>query len=203
MVGVAEEAGVHLRHSCEQALLVVVQRVPPTDDIALEDDVGIPRVDLRELRALGDDAELDLTLQRVDAVLLVPGVEVAPVLFDPLLRRVMRRVCRAGSEVHEEGPVWVRLLSVGDESDRGVGAILREVVPILRRRRLLDVVVVGNEVGVPLVRLAAEEPVVAVETATERPGLREAAWCDSVSGVRCHFPTQSENAASPTSSQMM
>ena len=54
----------------------------------------------------------------------------------------------------------------------------------------LDLVVVVDEVGVPLARVAAEEPVEALEAAAERPAVvgarRRTPGCD---GIRCHLPT--------------
>ena len=91
------------------------------------------------------------------------------VLLDPLLRRVVRRVRRAGAEVHEERLVGRDHLRVLDELDRLVGQVGRQVVAVLGHRRLLDEVVVVDEVRIPLVRLAAEEAVVALEAAADRP----------------------------------
>ena len=52
---------------------------------------------------------------------------------------------------------------------RLVGDVHGEVVALLRRRRLFDRVVVVDDLGVPLVRLGAEEAVEALEPATARP----------------------------------
>ena len=91
------------------------------------------------------------------------------VLVDPLLRRVVRRVRGAGAVVEEERLVGRDRLGVLDELDRLVGEVDREVVALLGRLRLRHRMVVVDEVRIPLVRLAAEEAVVALEPAPERP----------------------------------
>ncbi len=53
--------------------------------------------------------------------------------------------------------------------DRLVGEVLGEVVAVLGQRGLVDVVVVLDERRVPVVGLAADEAVVAVEAAGQRP----------------------------------
>ena len=60
-------------------------------------------------------------------------------------------------------------LRVADELERLVGEVLGEVVALLGQVRLVDVVVVLDQVGIPLVGLAADEAVEAVEAARERP----------------------------------
>ena len=78
--------------------------------------------------------------------------------------------------------------------DRLVGEIFGEVIALFRRLRRLDLVVVVDEVGVVLVRVAAEEAVVALEAAAERPavvgargadllGRRQVPLADAVGGV--------------------
>ena len=81
----------------------------------------------------------------------------------------MRRVCRAEAEVQVEGLIGVDLLRVGDERDRLVDQVLAQVVALLGCARRLDLVVVVDEVGIPLARVAAEEAVEALEAAAERP----------------------------------
>ena len=52
-----------------------------------------------------------------------------------------------------------------------VGEILRQVIPVFRKVRLVDVVIVLGEIGIPVVRLAADEAVEAVVAHPERPFL--------------------------------
>ena len=60
-------------------------------------------------------------------------------------------------------------LGVTDELDRLVGDVVGEVVAVFGRARLVDGVVVVDEVREPLVRLRAEETVEALEPASGRP----------------------------------
>ena len=102
-------------------------------------------------------------------------VELAAVRLDVLLRRLVRRVARAGREPEEERLVGRGGAQVLHEQDRLVGQVLGEVVALLRRARRLDEVVVVHELGVVLVGLAAHEPVEALEAAAERPLVARAA----------------------------
>ena len=65
----------------------------------------------------------------------------------------------------------VGLLLVADVADRLVGEILGEVVAVVRCARRLDEVVVAHEVRRPLVGVAVEEAVVALEAEPERPAV--------------------------------
>src|SRR5262245_7950575 len=175
VVRVREEAREHLRHAAEQPLLVVVQRVPGPHDVerrprdAFDALLAGVRIEWRKLCALVEDPHLPLAFEDELSVRLVAHVEPPLVLLDPLRRRVVRRVARAGAEVHEERLVGRDHLGVLDELDRLVGEVGRQVVAVLRHRRLLDGVVVVDEVRIPLVRLAAEEPVEPLEAAADRP----------------------------------
>jgi hypothetical protein len=91
------------------------------------------------------------------------------VLLDPLLRRVVRRVRAPGAEVHEERLVGRDHLRVLDELDRLVGQVGREVVAVLRAAPAARPGGCRRQVGIPLVRLAAEEAVEALEAAADRP----------------------------------
>jgi hypothetical protein len=79
----------------------------------------------------------------------------------------MRRVGGPKRQIKEEGPVGSHRLLVANVADRPVDEVLGEVVGRAVRRR--HPFVAGNEIGVPLVRLAAEEAVVAFEAAPKRP----------------------------------
>ena len=110
-----------------------------------------------------------LAVEHELAVALVAHVERALVLLDPLLRCVVWSVRRAGAEVHEERLVGRDHLRVLDELERLVGQVGGEVVAVLGQRRLVDEVVVVDEVWIPLIRLAPEEPVVPLEASADRP----------------------------------
>src|SRR5262249_10347065 len=129
-------------------------------------DVGVDR---RQLRLVGDDAHLLLPLEDDLAVGLVPHVELPLVLVDPLPGSVMRGMASARAVIEKERLLGRDRLRVADELERLVRIVRREVIPLLRRLRLVDRMVVVDEVRIPLVRLRPEEPVEALETATERP----------------------------------
>ena len=164
VVGMGDEAGVDLHHPGVEAPLVVGQRVPLRD-------IGIAR---RQHGVRRQQAELLLAREYRLSVGVPAGVELALVAVGPLLRHVVGSVRRAGREVHEErllGGIHVR---VEDLLDRVVGQVLAEVVALLRRPRLRDRRVVLGQVGIPLVGLAAEEAVEALEPAAERPAVERA-----------------------------
>ncbi len=178
VVGVREEAGVDLGHPGEELLLVVAELAPRARVVehrerqvvrALTSVGGSDRVDRRQLRVGRDDPELLLPRERLLAHRLVADVEAALELVDPLLRRVVRRMAGAGRVVEKERLLGRDRLRVLDELDRLVGEVLGEVVAVLGQARLVDGVVVVDEVGIPLVRLGAEEPVPALEAAAGRP----------------------------------
>jgi hypothetical protein len=84
----------------------------------------------------------------------------------------MGRVVRARREIEDERLVWRDLLQVGDEADRLVGEVGREVIAFLRRLRRLDLMIVVDEVGIILVGVAAEKAVIALEPAPAASGRR-------------------------------
>ena len=63
------------------------------------------------------------------------------------------------------------LLGVGDEADGLVHQVLGQVIALFRRLLRLDRVVVVHQLRVVLVRVAAEEAVVALEAAAQRPAV--------------------------------
>ena len=87
----------------------------------------------------------------------------------PFLRDVVRRVSGAEGEVQVEGLVGVDLVRVRDELDRLVDEVFREVIPLFRCPGRLDLVVVIDEVRIPLARVTAEEAVEALEAAGYGP----------------------------------
>ena len=105
------------------------------------------------------------------AVVLPAAVELALVLISPLLRHMVRRMTGAGGVVEEEGFVGGVDVRVLDELDRLVGQIDAQMVAVLRQCGLLDLVVVVGQFRIPLVGLATEEAVVALEAATKRPAV--------------------------------
>ena len=78
---------------------------------------------------------------------------------------MMGRMVRARREIEEERLVWSDLLKIGDEADRLVGKIGGEVIALFWGLRRLDLMIVVDEVGIILMGVAAEKPVVALEAA--------------------------------------
>ena len=178
IIGVGEEARVHLRHVGEQPLLVVGERVPGARDVERRERLALgprPRlvrpqgVDRRQLRFLGNDAHLLLARERLLPHRLVAHVELALVLLDPLRRCMVRCVAGTRCVVEEERLVGRNRFRVHDELDRLVRDVHAEVVALFRRRRLVDRMVVVGQLRVPLARLRAEESVEPLEATTRGP----------------------------------
>ena len=74
-----------------------------------------------------------------------------------------------GCVVEEERLLGHDRLGVLDELDRLVRDVLGEVVALLGRARLIDHVVVVDEIRIPLIGLRAEEPVPPFEPSAARP----------------------------------
>ena len=130
------------------------------------------RVHRRQLGALGQDALLDHPRQHPLAVGLVAVVELRPCTCRPTPAATWCGAWFAPGQNHmNHGRDGARRLDVADHLDRLVGEVLREVVALLRRVRLVDRGGCRPEVGIPLVRLAAEEAVEAVEALVQRPVL--------------------------------
>ena len=93
---------------------------------------------------------------------------------DPLGGDVVGRVHGAEGEVQEERLARRALLLVLHHADGLVGQVLAQVVPVLGSARRLDVVVVADQVRRPVVGVALQEAVVALEAHAERPGVERA-----------------------------
>ena len=83
----------------------------------------------------------------------------------------MRRVRRPEAEMEIERLLRIGLLAVGDERDGLVDQILAQVIPLLRLSRRLHLVVVVDEVRIPLARVATKEPVEALKAPPQRPAV--------------------------------
>ena len=178
VVGVGEEPGVDLRHAAEQVLLVIGQRGPRAREVQRREGLAVgsgavlgraDRVDRGEAGVLRHDAELLLAGEGAFAHRLVAEVEVALVLVDPLLGHVVGRVAGAGRVVQEEWLLRRDRLGVLDELDGLVGEVVGEVVAVFGRTRLVDGMVVVDEVGIPLARLRPQEPVPPLKAPAARP----------------------------------
>ena len=160
-VGVGEETGEDLLLAAVHAPLVGRQVAPGPHPFGA----------WREHRALGHDAGGDLAGEQLVAPGVPALVEDAPVRVDPLGRHVVRRMHRPEGEVQEEGLAGRALLLVLDHADRLIGQVLAQVVAVLGAAGRVDVVVVAHEVRRPVVGVALEEAVVALEAEAERPGV--------------------------------
>ena len=145
----------------------------------------------RQLGILGGDAKFLLPGKGPLPVGVPAVVELARILVSPLLGHMVGGVGGTGTEVQEERLVRVDLLGIGDEADRHVGEVLAEVISLLGRPGWLNLVVVVDEVGVPLTRVAAQEAVEALEATPERPTVVGTSTGLLVGGIRCHLPDSS------------
>ena len=164
MVGVRQEPRVHLGHPGEQPLLVRRQRVPRLGVVQRRKRLavrtaaglgGAERVGRGKPGVGRDDAQLLLPDQGLLPDRLIAHVELPGVPVDPLARRMMRRMARAGRVVEEERLVRRDRLGVFDEFDRLVGNVVGEVVTLLGRAWLVDGMIVVDQFRVPLVGLRA------------------------------------------------
>ena len=92
-----------------------------------------------ELAVLRNDAELFLARKRLFAQFVPALIELALVLVGPFFGNVVRRVRRAGREVHEERLVAGEQPLLTHPVDRAIRHVLHEVVALFGRlRRLHD-----------------------------------------------------------------
>ena len=78
---------------------------------------------------------------------------------------------RTETEMEVERLLRVGLLAIGDERDGLVDQILAQVVALLGLPRRLDLMVVVDEIRIPLARVTTEKTVEALEAAPERPAV--------------------------------
>ena len=71
---------------------------------------------------------------------------------------------RAGGIPHQKRPLRIGQSQVAQVADGLIGQVGVEVVPLFRGGRRLDIGLVPDELGSPLVGLTVEKPVVVVET---------------------------------------
>ena len=161
MVGVGGIGGEHLDLADEQLLFFIRRLVPRLQQV---------RRPGRELRILRDDAELLLvgedrfTELFIAAVEQVHGVD----LVHPLLGGVMRRMGAARHIVDEERLVGCGLVQAVEIVD-GVIRHARRQVPAGLALEGEDLRGVAEQVGLPLVGVAADEAIEILEPHADRP----------------------------------
>ena len=131
-----------------------------------------------ELRAPGNDADLELPGVREFALLVPAVVERAAELRAPLGGGVMRRVHAGGAEVVEPGLAGVGGPDVPGPGDGLVGHVGGEVVALRGRLRLRNPGRVAVDRGIVLVRLALIEAVEIVEPEAGGPAVERAGGTD-------------------------
>lgn len=87
---------------------------------------------------------------------------------------MMRGVPGAGGVIQEEGLIWRVDVGVLDELDGFIGQVDVQVIAFLRRFGHGNRVVVVGQIGEELVGVAAQETIVAFETASQRPAVEGA-----------------------------
>ncbi len=152
VVGVRRVAGEDLRLPRIELLLQEGKRVPLRQLVRPGRELGVGR----------DHAEAFLVGKDLVAHLLPAHVELALELGDPLLGRLMRRVGAARNVVHEERLVGRHRVEAAHVLDRLVREVGGEVVAGLPDPRE-DLRVIAEQIRLPLVGLAAHEPVEVLE----------------------------------------
>jgi hypothetical protein len=141
--------------------------------------ISSPRRDLfgplRQLTILRNDAKFFLAGEDLFAQLIPALIELAFVLIRPFLRDVVRSVGRAGREVDKEGLIGTERLLLPHPVDGLVCHVFHQVVALVGRLLNLDRVGAFIERWIPLVGLAADEPVEIFESSSpSRPCIKGA-----------------------------
>src|SRR5262249_20109335 len=153
-----------LHHAGVEPALVGAEVAPRRD----------PGRDRRQLGARSYHAELLLPRKRALAERLPPRVVAPAKAGDPLLGCLMRRMDCPRREIEEERLAGRGLLLILDEADRLRGEVVRQVIAVLGSRRRVDETVVAHQLGGPLVGVAVQESVVALEAQAEGPAIERA-----------------------------
>ncbi len=159
MIRVREEAGKGLHVASVETAVGGGQGVPGRDPVGPG----------RQLRTIGQHPHVHLAPEGLFSPPVPTGVKRAAIALDPLGGCLVGRVARPGAEVEEEGLFRVDDPQVPHARDGLVDEVRREVVALLGAVRGEHRMVVPDEVGHELVRLARHEPVEAFKTAAERP----------------------------------
>ncbi len=156
-IGVFHESGEGLLHPRAELALLRGKAVPGR----------YPWVARCQPRFRRDDAETDLLVEHPDAFDVPALVEHSAITLNELPGRLVRGVARAEGQVGEKGTAGIGRDVVADELLGPVDEIFAEVIAVPGRR--IHAVLVVPEFGCPLVVLAPQESIPAVETAAGGP----------------------------------
>ena len=140
--------------------MVSIERIPGRQPLGTRGQSSIRR----------DDAELDLSRQRLFAVRIPAHVELPLELVDPFLGHVVGGVGRARCDIEEEGMIGRDALDPLSPRDRLVRKVGGQII--------IRVIGTGNQVAVlvqdrvPMVHVAGVEAVEVVETQAVRPTVK-------------------------------
>ncbi len=158
VVGVFQEPGIDLHLPAQDGFQILRHLVPGRNLLVAGGQLAIGR----------NDTERLLPGERRFAQLVPAVVELALVLVGPFRWHVVRRVRGAGREIDEERLVRRQRLLLADPRHRLVGHVGHEVVALFRRLLHFDRRGPFIKRRIPLVRLAADEPVEILEAAASR-----------------------------------
>jgi len=170
-VRIFRKASVDFRHSAKEFLFVSRQGIPRTHRIRRCKAALRHRVNRCEFGAFWKNPLRNHARQDPSAVGFVAVVEFTLVLVDVFLRRMMGRMIRAGIKPEIPRLMWFGLLRISNKAQRLVSQVFGKVVAILRSVRLVDKVVVLDQIREPVVSLATHETVETVIALTEWPVL--------------------------------
>src|SRR5580704_8542550 len=140
---------------------------------------------LRELTIWRNDTQLFLACDGFFAELVPALVELAFVLIGPLLWNVVRSVGGTRREVNEKWLVGHECFLLPDPVDGLLGHVLHQVIALFGRFLHLDGVGAFIERWVPLMGLAANEPVKIFESSSPGwPRIKRTGWTGQPDG---HF----------------
>ena len=161
LVGMVEHAGEGRLQPREDALFVGAVLVPCLHAVIARGQPGFRRHDPHRLLPRHPLLALD-----------VPAMgEHRVVALDDVDRRLVRRVAGAEREPGQPRDIGPVGDVIGDEADRLVDQIGRQVIAVRIDAGRIDMGVVGHEFGRELVGLGIEEAVEAIEAAAERPAV--------------------------------